>query len=153
MSCWDPGVRCPLGANTFDANGSTETMPRATRPPRVINFSYKTPTYFDGSPFYHSCRSCDVPVTLRIPCVLGRLAKWRAMWPSTFHIKPQLILTSQGFITLVPSCASLANLRFPCILGRSAGSEAYWTPASPLPFFTKFSWGHKVASTHSKSPP
>ena len=147
------GLPPPPECRSTRRNGSTETMPRATRPPRVINFSYKTPIDFDGSPFYHSCRSCDVPVTLRIPCVLGRLAKWRAMWPSTFHIKRQLILTSQLLITLVPSCASLVNLRFPCILGRSGGCGVHRVHASPLPFFIKFSLGHKVASMRSKSPP
>ena len=137
----DAGTRtseAPLEAGPFDANGSTETMPRATRPPRVINFSYKTQIDFDGSPFYHSCRSCDVPVTLRIPCVLGRFTKWRAMWRSKYHMKCRLILTIHWLTTLVPSCGSLVTLRFLCILGRSGGCGAHWTQASPLPFFIKF---------------
>ena len=72
---------------------------------------------------------------------------------STFHIKRKLILTSQSLTTLVPSCGFLVTLRFPCILGRSGGCAVHRVHASPLQFFIKFSWGHKVASMRSKSPP
>ena len=116
---WTP--EAPLKAPPGYANGSTETMPRATLPPHVINLSYKTPTDFNGPLVQHSCLFRDVLVTLRIPCILGRFTQRGARWVSNYHMKRQLILTIHCLTTLVPSCGSLVTLRFPCILGRSGG--------------------------------